>query len=436
MAVLSVADQVDDDIMLELGTPIGGELADKVDGLDVVGIDVEYGRVNGLGDIRAVGGGTSKTRVSGETNLVVDDEVNGTTGREGREGVEAKAFVDDTLGGESGITVEQDAHGGPVSLLVIVVVLDSTGLAQDDRVLSLQVGGVGNERELHALTRRRGALKVHTKMVLDVTRAFLGGASAGKLAEDGLVGLADDVAEHVETATVGHTDDNVLDTVVDGAIDEGLHTGDQSLAALETETLVVGVFRREEGLEAGAPDEAVEDAALLVDGVLEGLGHLEALAQPVALFAVGDVDELDTVGARVDLLAGGDNVAEGHLVAALALETGQDTRAEGVLGVHVLFGKAVVLQGQLLRFDVTEAFGAVADAQGVDVGLVVAAGLVGTDEQLHHQVVGDVGAVLHGQAAAEARDAAGHVGDQVGGRLEGLGDGHVATLHVLEVDLP
>lgn len=219
MAVLAVADEVNDDVVLELGAPVSGKLADKVDSLDIIGVDVEDGGIDGLGDISAVGGGASETRISGETDLVVDDEVDGTAGREGGQGVEAKTFVNDTLGSESGVTMEKHAHSSAVSLLVVVVVLDGTGLAEDNRVLGLEMRGVGDERELDALARRSGTLKVHTKMVLDVTRALLGGASTGKLAEDGLVGLADDVAENIETTSVGHTNDNILDTVVDTTVD-------------------------------------------------------------------------------------------------------------------------------------------------------------------------------------------------------------------------
>lgn len=41
MAVATVADDVDDEILLPLDAVVGGELADKVDDLDVVAVDVE-----------------------------------------------------------------------------------------------------------------------------------------------------------------------------------------------------------------------------------------------------------------------------------------------------------------------------------------------------------------------------------------------------------
>jgi len=79
VTVLSVAVKVNDNIVLELGTPVSGKLADEVDSLDIISVDVEDRSVDGLGDIGTVGGGSGETRIGGETDLVVDDQVNGAT---------------------------------------------------------------------------------------------------------------------------------------------------------------------------------------------------------------------------------------------------------------------------------------------------------------------------------------------------------------------
>jgi hypothetical protein len=78
---------------------------------------------------------------------------------------------------------------------------------------------------------------------------------------------------------------------------QGLHSGNQTLASLETEALLAGVLGRDETLEGVRPDHAIEDHRLLFGGVLVGSGDLDALADPVAAFPVGDVDVLDTDGA-------------------------------------------------------------------------------------------------------------------------------------------
>ncbi len=353
--------------------------------------------------------------------------------------MEAKTLVDDTLGRKGGVAVEQHAHGGPVRRLVVVVVLYGPRLAQDDGILGFEVGGVGNQRELDALAGRSRPLEVHAQVILDVTRALVfGGRGTCEFTKYRLIWFPNDVAEHIQPPAVRHADDNVLDPVVDAAVDQSLHAGHQRLASLQAKALVVGVFGREEGLEAGAPDQAVEDAALLVDGVLERLGDLDPFAQPVALLAVGDVDEFDAVRAAVDLLARGDDFAQRHLLAALLLEPRQDAGAQCVFRVEVLVGKLVVVQRQLLGLDVAEPLGPVSDAQGVDVGLVMPAGLVCADEQLDLEMVRDLGALCEAETGAggQARHSSGGAGNERWRRREGLRDGHVAALHVLEVDLP
>lgn len=210
--------------------------------------------------------------------------------------MEAKAFVHNTLSSESRVTVEKNTHGGGVVLLIVVVVLDGAGLAKDDGVLSLQMRRVGNERKLDTLPGWGWALKVHSQMVLDISRSLIltSGGSA-EFAENRFIRLANDVGEDVQAATMGHTDDNILDTIVDAAIDESLHSRNEGLATFQTEALVVGVFCGGESLEAGRPNKTVQDTALLVDGVFVWLRDFDALSEPVALFPVWDVNVFDTI---------------------------------------------------------------------------------------------------------------------------------------------
>ena len=82
--------------------------------------------------------------------------------------------------------------------------------------------------------------------------------------------------------------------------------------------------------------------------------------------------------------------------------------------------------------------GLIADAKRVDVCLVVTTRLVGTNEQLDLQVVGNVRSVTdsHGGAGGETGSTALGGGNNGRRRLESLRGGHAARLHVLEVDTP
>ncbi|KAI3492962.1 hypothetical protein L1887_42337 [Cichorium endivia] len=379
VTVSAVADEVDDDVLLEGGAPVCGELGDEGDGLDVVAVDVEDGGVDGFGNVRGVGGGAGEARVGGEADLVVDDDVDGAAGGVVREVVHAHGLVHDTLTGKGGVAVHEERHGGLV-LRVLGKVLEGTRLAEHDGVLCLEMGGVGDEGEGDLLARGGGADVVGAEVVLYVTAALAVVLLAGELVEDALDGPADDVCEDVETAAVGHADGDTLYAVLDGAVDERLDTGDERLAALEAEALLVGVLGGDEALERVGPDQAVEDGALLLDRVLEGFGGLDALAEPVALFAVGDVDVLYADGAAVHALAGVDDLADGELLDARVDKVGKEAGAEAHLAVEIGLAPSVVLDLEFLG-DVGVEVG-VEDAEGVEAGDAVTAHLVGTDEEL------------------------------------------------------
>jgi hypothetical protein len=274
-------------------------------------------------------------------------------------------------------------------------------------------------------------------VVLDITGALVGRLGrTGKLAEDRFIGLADDVGQNVKTTSVRHTDDDILDTKVDTAVNQGLHTGDQSLATLQTETLVVGELGGKEGLEAGRPDQTIKDATLVVNGVVIGLGDFESITDPLARLAVRNVNVLDTVRTTVDLLAGIDDLTEGHLLAAVGDETGQDTGSKSELLIQITLSETVVVELKLLGLVVAKSLSLSANAERVDLSLVVTTGLVGAAEQLNLQVVGHIGTGSETRTGHFLRDATGRGRDEGGRRSEGLGDGHVAIFHVLEVSLP
>ena len=75
VAVLAVAKHVDHDRLLELLPELRGDLGDVHHGLGVVAVDVEDGRFDHLGHVRAIGRRARVARARGEADLVVDDEV-------------------------------------------------------------------------------------------------------------------------------------------------------------------------------------------------------------------------------------------------------------------------------------------------------------------------------------------------------------------------
>src|SRR5690606_31366673 len=75
-----VADQVDDDVLVER-LPVGeGQLGHPDHGLGVVPVDVEDRRLDHAGHVGGVDAGAAVLGRGGEAHLVVDDDVHGAAG--------------------------------------------------------------------------------------------------------------------------------------------------------------------------------------------------------------------------------------------------------------------------------------------------------------------------------------------------------------------
>ena len=214
VAITTITDNVDDDVALVFCAVVGGKLAHEVDGLYVVAVDVENGCIDSFGKVGWVRGGTGKAGVGSETDLVVDDEMDGASRAVAGEVVEAHGFVYDTLTSKGGITVEQNAHSGAVCLFVTFEILNGISLSEHDGILRFKMGRIGDEGQRDLLSGWRGSYVVGTKVILDVTSGEVLLGRARELVENGLNGFSDDVSEDVETAAVRHADGHMLDTMI------------------------------------------------------------------------------------------------------------------------------------------------------------------------------------------------------------------------------
>src|SRR5947209_4281435 len=76
VSLLAITNNVDNDVFPELSAPVGSHLTDEIDSLHIITIHMDDGSVDCFGDIRAVRRRSSKARISGEPNLVVNHNVN------------------------------------------------------------------------------------------------------------------------------------------------------------------------------------------------------------------------------------------------------------------------------------------------------------------------------------------------------------------------
>ena len=75
VSLLSIADDINDDIGLELLSPISSELMDESDSFSIIAVDVEDGTVVSLANVGSIWRGSGETRVRGETDLIVDENM-------------------------------------------------------------------------------------------------------------------------------------------------------------------------------------------------------------------------------------------------------------------------------------------------------------------------------------------------------------------------
>ncbi len=140
-------------------------------------------------------------------------------------------------------------------------------------------------------------------MILHVTGAQLVHLLAFELVEQLARVLAEGVHQHVQTATVGHADDDFLGAVGAGALDHLVQHRDQAFATLKAKTLGARVLGAQVLLKAFTCGHALEQVGLHVGGKLRTAAHaFQALLEPAALLGIGDVGEFGANGATICLL--------------------------------------------------------------------------------------------------------------------------------------
>ena len=419
VAVTAVADHIDDNIGSPLVTVLnsrfkGGRYRERV-----ITVTVEDGSTEGLTKVRAVRGRSGVDGVRGEANLIVHNDVNGTADVEVGHSGELHGLIHHALTGEGGIAVQEDGDAVLlVDVAITAVVLLGTGLAGNDGVDALQVGGVGDQTEMDLPSVGVGTVHAGTQVVLDVTAdAPLSTLGLGvgidvvvralELGEDEGHGLAHHVGQDVETATVGHANDETVRAQLGRTVDAILEGGNDGLATVQTEPLGGVELVGEEVLKGVGKAQTLEDVQLLLLVVREPPGLLDALSDPVALVLITDVHVLHGEGAAVRLPEHVDDGAEGDLAGHAgqlleeALVAAAGRAAEVELAIQItgpveamirrgeFLGIALGQMGWVARVGRTEGEGFLGvQPQRIEVGGHVTRNLIGTDEMRNAEGIG------------------------------------------------
>ncbi|MNK46200.1 hypothetical protein D3C87_649790 [compost metagenome] len=365
VAVAAEADEVDEDVLVELHPVVLGQLHREDRRLRVVAVDMEDGRIDELGDVRAVTAGAGILRVrDAEAHLVIDDQVKRTAGGEAAELREVEGLGHDALAADGGVTV--DDHGkDEVAGLVMMTILASANRALDDGGDDLEVRRVEGQGQVN-----RTAFGRHIRREAEVVLHVAGDVArkdvlALELIEEVARLLAHDVDEHVEAAAVGHAEDDFLDALLARAPDQLIQHRDDGVSAFQREALLADVALVEVALEAFGRVELVED--LTLGGRVEArppLDRLDAVLQPLALDA-RQVGVLEADGLAVGLLERVEDLLEAALKIAF-----RD------LARQVRLGEAVVLGIQL-------GHPALGTSQRIELGFQVPHRAIGIDQRRH-----------------------------------------------------
>ncbi len=311
--VPAVAEQVDDDVAVELLAEVERQLGHEDGGLGVLAVDVEDGRLDHLGDVGAVRGRARIGGCGGEADLVVDDDVDSAAGGVPRQLREVQCLGHQALPGKGGVAVDQ--HGdAALAFGVAEECLLGPRAALDHGIDGFQVRGVGRQRHVELGAARVDAVRGEAEVILDVAVAVhrFGQVLVLELGEDFLVRLAKDVGQDVEPAAMGHAQDDLADAHVGGLLDDGLQDGDERLGAFQREAFLAGIPCVQEALEQLGVVEVLENADLL--GPVEGgaiVLRLHARLKPAADGDVLNVHVLHADEPAVGIAQGSYQVVQG-----------------------------------------------------------------------------------------------------------------------------
>ena len=143
----AVADQVDDDVLLERLPVLDRQPGHPDAGLGVVAVHVEDRRADHPRHVGRVEARARRRRAGGEADLVVDDDVHRAAGAVAAQLGEVERLGDDALAGERGVAVQQDRQHGEALLALVDHVLLGADDALEHRVDRLQVARVAGQRD-------------------------------------------------------------------------------------------------------------------------------------------------------------------------------------------------------------------------------------------------------------------------------------------------
>src|SRR5215207_240959 len=272
VSVTAVADEIDQEVLLELRAIRDTESHGRDARLEIVRVDVDDRNLEALGEVARIVRRAGIVRVGREPYLVVDDDVQRPTHCVAAQAGHVERFGDNALTGERRVAVHQHRrYCGDVEVTRQAVAnahaLAGTRDAGDHGVHDLEVARIRNEADGNGTAVGQCPLGAGAKVVLHVARLALGGRGgvlAVEFPEDLRVRLVEDVREHVDAPAMRHRNDDLTCPGVSRLLDDGIEHRNERVGSLDGEPLHVHPRPTDEALQAVDDTQSLEDRTLLV----------------------------------------------------------------------------------------------------------------------------------------------------------------------------
>jgi len=214
VAVATITNDIEDDVFMKLLAEFEGKLNDRSGGQGIVSVHVKDGKAECFSRGGAVAGGAGIVRQSGECDLIIDDDMDRSSGAIPFQTGKIQSFCHDALTNEGAVPMDQNGDNFLTFHGVVAVSLACTGFAFHHGVDCFEMARVGGEGEADFFTGGGGDFIFVAEMIFDVAipQDGFGDVVFMKFSEEFAAGFAEYVDEDVEAAAVSHADDYFFDT--------------------------------------------------------------------------------------------------------------------------------------------------------------------------------------------------------------------------------
>ena len=168
VAVATITNDIEDDVFMKLLAEFEGKLNDRSGGQGIVSVHVKDGEAECFSRGGAVAGGAGIVRQGGEGDLIINDDMDRSSGAISLQTRKIQGFCHDALTNEGAVPMDQNGDNFFTFHGVVAVALAGTGLAFHHGVDCFEMARVRGEGEANFFTGGGGDFIFVSEMIFDV----------------------------------------------------------------------------------------------------------------------------------------------------------------------------------------------------------------------------------------------------------------------------